>query len=226
MSAIATLNHNSRELLISAKLYFYGNESSDDLARRIVQEINEMYNQPNVATERDKQHYQVRFEVKYELVYGDALVQLAIHNQDFTANFIRLEKQNYTTRSFMGFGLGDNAGHWITSDNLGTSTTAAHEFGHGLGLDHPPYTDLRDLLTAPPIMAPRGTWVQPPYQWSPEVAAGEYGGTLNPSHRKVSAAEVSEVVENLAFSSSGVAFIGKLSNTLFDEMGNPLRWLA
>ena len=226
MSAIATLLANQNEINISARLYFYGAEATDDLAVKIVQEINTMYNEANAQIMVAGRSHQVRFAVDYALIFGDELVQLAVNNRDFRNNFVRLEKQNTTTRSFMGFGLGDNAGHWITSDQLGISTTAAHEFGHSLGLDHPLRTDFRDSAAPPPIMAPRGTWVLPHYQWNPLVAAGEFGGTMNPIHRKVSATEIQEVIENAQFSPEGIALIGQPTNALLDEMGSLIQWLA
>lgn len=226
MSAIATLLSHQNEIQISARLYFYGSEATDELAAKIVQEINTMYNEANAQIMVAGRSFQVRFEVEYALIFGDELVQLAVNNRDYRNNFIRLEKQNTTTRSFMGFGLGDNAGHWITSDQLGVSTTAAHEFGHSLGLDHPLQTDFRGSDAPPPIMAPRGTWVLPHYQWNPLVAAGEYGGTMNPIHRKVSVAEIQEVLANARFSPEGVALIGQPTNALLDEMGGLIQWLA
>lgn len=120
----------------------------------------------------------------------------------------------------MGFGLGDNAGHWITSDQLGVSTTAAHEFGHGLGLDHPVHNDYRGTHLPPPIMAPRGSLVDPQYQWNPLAKPGEFGGTMNPVHRKVTAQEIEMVVANIPFDQDEDFVIGRISNTLFSETGN------
>ncbi|MEZ4900469.1 MAG: hypothetical protein R2822_01190 [Spirosomataceae bacterium] len=143
---------------------------------------------------------------------------MAYNNTDFRCNFIRLEAANYVTRSFMGFGLGDNVGHWITSDQLGESTTAPHEFGHALGLDHPTQIDYRGLGN-PGIMAPRGTIVDAPLQWNPLAAAGEYGGTLRPIHRRVQAYEIEAIFEAIQFNQNGYAVIGKLSNLIFAENG-------
>nr|MBA2330922.1 peptidase M10 [Flavisolibacter sp.] len=59
-----------------------------------------------------------------------------------------------------------------------------HEFGHTLGLDHPKYLDIRGK-GVPGIMYPRGTLVDPPYQYDPEQRPGLKGGTLHPQYRRV-----------------------------------------
>ena len=64
------------------------------------------------------------------------------------------------------------------------STTAAHEYGHTIGLDHPPQLDIRGQ-GVPGIMYPRGTLVDAPYQYDPTKPAGVTGGTMHPMHRRV-----------------------------------------
>jgi len=219
MSALAIRNEQSKLVTISAKLIFYGNQATEELAQKIVDEIRDMYHEPKAFIFLDKEAYEVRMRIDYEIVSLDAVIELAFKNTNFRYNFIRLEAQNHVTRSFMGFGLGDNVGHWITSDNLGDSTTAAHEFGHALGLDHPHQIDFRGLGN-PGIMAPRGTIVDAHLQWNPAVAAGEYGGTLKPFHRRVQAYEIEAIFEGLEFDDNGYAEIGHLSNLLFTENGD------
>ncbi|MPR33951.1 hypothetical protein [Salmonirosea aquatica] len=71
-------------------------------------------------------------------------------------------------------------------------------------------------------MAPRGTLVDPQYQWDPTARAGEVGGTMKPIHRRVSVAEIEQIVRNLTFQPDGQARLGELSNRVFDELGRPL----
>lgn len=219
MAALAIRNEQSKIVTISAKLIFYGNQATDELAQKIAAEIRDMYHEPKAIIELDGVTYEVCMRIDYEVVNFDEVIQLAFKNTNFRYNFIRLEAQNHVTRSFMGFGLGDNVGHWITSDNLGDSTTAAHEFGHALGLDHPNLIDFRGLGN-PGIMAPRGTIVDAHLQWNPAVAAGEYGGTLKPFHRRVQAYEIEAIFEGLEFDDNGYTEIGHLSNLLFTENGD------
>jgi hypothetical protein len=221
MAAIAILLPSQRAVHIQARLVFYGSEATHELAQAIVQEINRMYNEPQAEVLAAGKRYRVCFIIEYALLTLDEAFRLIPANSDFRNNFIRLEKENIITRSFMGFGLGENAGHWIVTDQLGTSTTAAHEFGHSLGLDHPTRLDYRGSNAPPPIMAPRGTLVDPPYQWEPAARAGEIGGTMKPVHRKVSVAEIRLIAENLAFGPDDKALVGHLSNITFDEAGRP-----
>ena len=226
MAAIATLKPDLGTVEVWATLYFYGAEATPELGQAIIDEINNQYNDVKAEVWVQNRFYKVEFNIDYQIINDiDTLVKLVSGNTDFRKNFIRIEAKNNLTRSFMGFGLGDNVGHWITSDGLGHSTTAPHEFGHGLGLDHPEEIDFRGLEISPPIMAPRGTIVDANFQWNPTALVGEFGGTMNPKHRKVSVAEIKQVFELIDFNENGVALIGRLSNILFDEVGNSIGWV-
>ena len=185
-----------------------------------------MYNEPKATVELMGKLLQVVFNINYEIVSPFDALEMAKVNIDFQNNFIRIENENMVTRSFMGYGLGDNSGHWLTSDNLGTSTTAAHEFGHSLGLDHPANPDFRGFPSPPPIMAARGSLVDAKYQWNPLAKAGEYGGTMNPVHRKVSLEEITLIMEGLTFEETDTYYVGYLSNNLFDKKGSVVERLA
>jgi hypothetical protein len=218
MAALAIRNEPGKIVTISAKLIFYGGQATEELAQKIAAEIRDRYHEPKASIELDGTVYDVRMRIDYEVVSLDEVISLAFRNTNFRYNFIRIEAQNHITRSFMGFGLGDNVGHWITSDHLGESTTAPHEFGHALGLDHPERIDFRGWGN-PGIMAPRGTLVDAHLQWDPAAVAGEYGGTLKPFHRRVQAYEIEAIFEDLKFDDNGYAQIGHLSNVLFTENG-------
>ncbi len=221
MAAIAHFDSQMKTIQIQARLVFYGSEATSEAALPIVEEINRMYNEPKAEVKVGSESYRVFFVIEYTLLSTNETVQFIAQNDDFQNNFIRLEKENIVTRSFMGFGLGDNVGHWIVSDQLGKSTTAAHEFGHGMGLDHPTRLDYRGSGSPPPIMAPRGTIVDARYQWEPAAKAGEKGGTMNPYHRRVTAEEIQLIVENIAVRPDKSAYLGRLSNITFDEVGRP-----
>ncbi len=219
MAAIVTIYPDKNQIHIVSKLFLYGSQATEDTGNLIVGEINRMYNEPKACIQLREQEMKIYFYVNYEIVSLQEAREIALTNDDFRNNFIRIESNNVLTRSFMGFGLGDNVGHWLTTDNLGISTTAAHEFGHGLALDHPVYNDYRGTNAPPPIMAPRGSLVDSQYQWNPAAKPGEFGGTMNPVHRKVSAAEIALIMGGLSFESTESYYIGYLSNKLFDQKG-------
>jgi len=226
MAAIATLQIDKRQIEIASKLYLYGSEATDDIGTTIIEEINRMYNEPEAFVNVGDEQVMVIFNITYKIIStGEAMLRAAV-NLNFRNNYIRIENENHITRSFMGYGLGDNVGHWITTDNLGTSTTAAHEFGHSLGLDHPAVLDFRGSTTPPPIMAPRGSLVDPHFQWNPQANPGEFGGTMNPKYRKVTVEEILLILNDLSFENDTNLYLGQISNTLFDKTGSPTRWLS
>lgn len=222
MAAVANMVYETNQIEIVSRLYLYGSQANDRTGTSIIEEIDNMYNQPDVFVQTGNGRMKVIFKVSFHLISIEDAIHMAATNMDFRNNFIRIESKNVLTRSFMGFGLGDNAGHWITSDQLGVSTTAAHEFGHGLGLDHPVHNDYRGTHLPPPIMAPRGSLVDPQYQWNPLAKPGEFGGTMNPVHRKVTEGEILLIVNGLSFESIEKCRIGFLSNKLFGRKGESL----
>ncbi|MFD2519794.1 zinc metalloprotease [Emticicia soli] len=226
MSAVAIIKPDAKEIIVSAKLWLYGDFATQELANKIIDEINTQYNQAQGKINIQEANgstaaYLIKFEIDAAVFTLDKAFDLVHNNTDYRNNFIRIEQQNIVQRSFMGAQLGSNIGHWLISDNLGESTTAAHEFGHSLGLDHPDDCDLRDRELPPPMMAPRGTLVKQRFQWNPTVNAGEFGGTLKPIYRKVCAEEVQTIFTGKVFSADGTLNLGILTNLVYDEIGNP-----
>jgi len=91
------------------------------------------------------------------------------------------------------------------------STTAAHEYGHTLGLEHPEQLDIRGK-GVPGIMYPRGTLVDPQYQYEPDKPAGTKGGTLHPMYRKVLPEDIDSLkLHKLSFENNK-AILGEFTN--------------
>jgi hypothetical protein len=221
MSAIAKINHDTKSITISATLNFYGSFAEPILAEKIILEINTLWNEPKANFEVNELPYEVIFSIDYACHSAETILEKCISNSSYAENFIRIEEKNTAERSMMGFGLGQNSGHWLITDNLGESTTAAHEFGHAIGLPHPDHLDYRNT-GFPPIMAPRGTLVDAQYQWNPLAETGSYGGTMRPIWRRVRDYEIVAVLRPFDLSEVSEINIGSLTNILYDEIGRPV----
>jgi hypothetical protein len=221
MAAVAIFDKESSQINIQAHLVFYGKYAENLLGQRIVDEINRMWNEPKASLEFPYQKFDITFSIDFECLSQDEVLQKVFGNTDFRNNFIRIEDKNIAERSMMGFGLGNNSGHWLITDQLGDSTTAAHEFGHAMGLPHPDQLDYRNT-GMPPIMAPRGTIVDSEYQWNPLADAGAFGGTMRPIFRRVRAGEVLDILKGINPEKMEPLNIGNMTNMLFDEIGNPV----
>ena len=114
--------------------------------------------------------------------------------------------------------LGSNTGYFITKNiSKDGSTTEGHEFGHGYGLPHPAVLDIRGA-GKPGIMYPRGTLVDPKYQWNSNAAPGAAGGTMNPDNRQVNQQDINDLgLEKLNYDQEGKADLGKITNTYHQE---------
>jgi hypothetical protein len=66
-------------------------------------------------------------------------------------------------------------------------------------------------------MYPRGTIVDPPFQYNPHAAPLEPGGTINPFTRKVLQQDIDNLrLQRLRFNEKGVAVVGDFSSVWHD----------
>lgn len=207
----AELQPNSKLLIIHAVINIYGDAANDDLAFLIAKDIETFWNDAagKVAISDgwfSHKNYDVRFDImgKFE---PELTPQAVFENTDPRNNYFRIEEHARGNISFVD-GLNSNTGYFQLDNLLNNSSTAAHEFGHTLGLDHPHDLDIRGLGT-PGIMYPRGTWVDPQFQYSPEIAPGQKGGTLNPFTRKVLQKDIDDLhLNKLDFDKNSLAMVG------------------
>jgi hypothetical protein len=214
------LQPNNNLLIIHAVIIIYGDAANEDLAFQVAKDIEHFWNDADgkVAI-RDgwfsKKMYNVRFSIagKYD---SELTPQTVFENNDPRNNYFRIEEFAMDDISFVD-GLNSNTGYFKLQNILDNSTTAAHEFGHTLGLEHPHHLDIRGGGT-PGIMYPRGTLVDPHFQYYPEVAAGEKGGTLNPFTRKVLQKDIDDLhLEYLDFNENDMAILGGFSSVWHEK---------
>lgn len=203
------LYQTTRIITISSIFHFYGDAATEELATSLALDISNHWNEPEAKVEIDDQEYTVRFEITG--IYSPALDPEKVwYNDNPRLNFFRIEEYAEGDISYVDE-IGCNTGYLKLANLLQTSTTIAHEYGHTLGLLHPEINDVRGK-GIPRIMYPRGTLCDAAMQYDPTAVAGEYGGFLNPVHRKVLQEDIDELkLHRLSFQNN-LAVIGEFSS--------------
>jgi hypothetical protein len=206
----AEIKPASRQLCIHSILFFYGNAASDALSLAIAKDIADHWNEAKGKVRNKNVVYDVVFEI--EGILAKSLTpEMIFENNNRRNNYFRIEAFASGNISFVD-GVGSNTGYFLLDNLLNNSTTAAHEYGHTIGLDHPEILDIRGKGT-PGIMYPRGTIVDPQFQYSPIAAPLAPGGTINPFSRKVLQEDIDNLqLSRLPYNRSGIAMIGNFSN--------------
>jgi hypothetical protein len=197
-------------LIIHSIFYFYGDASSYDLANQVATDISTHWNEPKGWVMIDNRRVEVRFHIegKYEPSLAPETVW---YNTDRRNNYFRIEEFSQNHISFVD-DIGCNTGYFKLDNLLHNSTTAAHEFGHTLGLDHPSNLDLRGY-GQPGIMYPRGTVCDPLFQYDLHALPLQPGGTLDPFKRKVLQQDIENLkLGRLAFDTLKRAKLGDFSS--------------
>jgi hypothetical protein len=196
-------------LTIHSHIITYGAVADDVLTERIRDEIETMWNEPNGMITIHDNSFRVVFRITAEMKKEVSELEV-LQNTDPRINYFRIEEYVNGNISFVD-GIGCNTGHFKLENLYEGSTTAAHEYGHTLGLDHPTILDLRGK-GVPGIMYPRGTLVDPQFQYDPSKPAGTQGGTMHPRFRKVFQQDIEQLkLHRLAFQNRK-AIIGEFTN--------------
>ena len=205
----AEIDAFNNTITIHSHIITYGNAADEKLTENIRAETEMMWNEPQASIIIKKNVYHVVFRITAAL--NPFLEMIDVYtNTNPRNNYFRVEEYARGNISFVD-GIGCNSGYFMVENLYTGSTTAAHEYGHTLGLYHPVDLDYRGK-GAPRIMYPRGTLVDPQYQYDPSKPAGVTGGTMHPMYRKVFAEDIALLkLERLRFR-NGKAIAGDFTN--------------
>jgi hypothetical protein len=200
---------NNRQLYIHSHIITYGHAATPELTEQIRDEIETMWNEPQASISIQSTSLIVRFKITAE--FRQHISDIDVYqNTDPRNNYFRIEEFALGNISFVD-GINCNSGFFKLENLYKGSTTAAHEYGHTIGLDHPDYLDIRGR-GIPGIMYPRGTLVDPQFQYDPSKPAGVTGGTMHPMHRKVLPQDIAHLkLHKLKFRSNR-AILGEFTN--------------
>ena len=213
----AELDIYQQQLFIYSTFITYGNAANSEITELIREEIETMWNEPAAGLKLHHSVFTVVFRIQAS--YNPSISPIDIfQNLDPRNNYFRIEEFAHGNISFVD-GLNCNSGYFKLENLYKGSTTAAHEYGHTLGLNHPKDLDIRGL-GAPGIMYPRGTLVDPPFQYDPSKPAGVTGGTMHPMYRKVKLEDIEALKLHRLEFHDGKAVLGDFTNVWHNNHAN------
>jgi hypothetical protein len=213
----AELDIHHRQLFIYSNIITYGHAANHGVTELIREEIETMWNEPRASLRIENLMFEVVFKIHAS--HQPEITPLDIfQNLDPKNNYFRIEEFAHGNISFVD-GLNCNSGYFKLENLYKGSTTAAHEYGHTIGLNHPKDLDIRGQ-GVPGIMYPRGTLVDPPFQYDPSKPAGVTGGTMHPMYRKVKIEDIEALRLHRLDFDHGKAILGEFTNVWHNDHAN------
>ncbi len=210
----AELDIHLHQLFIYSNIITYGNAANPEITEAIRDEIETMWNEPRASLRFGNMMFEVVFKIH---AWHNPLINPfdIYRNLDPKNNYFRIEEYSHNHISFVD-GLNCNSGYFKLENLYKGSTTAAHEYGHTIGLNHPKNMDIRGQ-GVPGIMYPRGTLVDPQFQYDPSKPAGVTGGTMHPMYRKVKLADLEDLKLHRLQFHHGKAVLGEFTNVWHED---------
>ena len=210
----AELDMHLHHLFIYSNIITYGNAANPEITELIREEIETMWDEPKAGLRFENLMFDVVFKI--QAWHNASITPLDIfQNLDPKNNYFRIEEFAHGNISFVD-GLNCNSGYFKLENLYKGSTTAAHEYGHTLGLEHPKNLDIRGE-GVPGIMYPRGTLVDPQFQYDPSKPAGVTGGTMHPMYRKVKLEDIEALKLHRLDFHHGKAVLGEFTNVWHND---------
>ena len=210
----AELDIHNRKLFVYSNIITYGNAANPEITEMIREEIENMWNEPQASLRFENFMFEIVFKI--HAWHAPSITPFDIYrNLDPKNNYFRIEEYSHNHISFVD-GLNCNSGYFKLENLYKGSTTAAHEYGHTIGLNHPKIMDIRGQ-GVPGIMYPRGTLVDPQFQYDPSKPAGVTGGTMHPMYRKVKPEDIEGLKLNRLSFHHGKAVLGEFTNVWHED---------
>ena len=192
---MGTAELKSSTLIIHSHIFTYGNAATEELTQNIRDEIETLWNEPQATVFLNDVRHPIIFNITAS--FAPAITPLDVYkNLDARNNYFRIEEFAFNNISFVD-GLGCNSGYFKLENLYKGSTTAAHE-------------------GVPGIMYPRGTLVDPPFQYEPDKAAGTKGGTMHPMYRKVKQEDIELLNLHKLHFENNIAILGEFTSVWHD----------